>query len=477
MPVIALVGRPNVGKSTLFNQLTRSRDAIVADFAGLTRDRKFGEAVIPGRSFKVVDTGGLGEEEIDIDFAMANQSFKAIDESDVVFLIVDARAGLTAGDAAIAAYLREREKNVVLVVNKVDGMDPDFACADFHRLGFKAICPVSASHRIGILSLVDMAFDEFLSGEDVEEHVSSASLSALLDVTDQENSPIKIAIVGRPNVGKSTLVNRMVGEDRVVVFDLPGTTRDCVYVEHQRDDGKFVIIDTAGIRKRKNISSVIEKFSIVKALEAIELSHVVIVVADAQEGLVEQDLHLIGMAIEKGRALIIALNKWDGLSVDDKDEIKRNLDRRLQFAGFAEIHFISALHGSGVGSLYAAIERAYRSGSKKMSASFLTRLLEQAVAEHPPPVVNGRRIKLRFAHPGGVHPPVIVVHGNQTEHIPAHYKRYLEKKFRSGLGVAGTPVQLKFQGSENPYKDKKNRLTSRQIQKKKRLMRHVKSPK
>ena len=472
-PVIALVGRSNVGKSTLFNQLTRSRDAIVADFSGLTRDRKFGNAVVSDYAFTVVDTGGLGEEENDIDFAMANQSFKAIDESDVVFLIVDAKSGVTAGDAVIANYLRERSKSVVLVVNKVDGMDSELACADFFSLGIKYVCPISASHRTGLLSLVETAFELQQTSDEPVPLTSSENLSQD-SVLDQANEAVHLAIVGRPNVGKSTLVNRMLGEERVVVFDLPGTTRDCVYIDHERNESRFVIVDTAGIRKRKNIAHAVEKFSIVKALEAIDSSHVVIVVIDAKEGLVEQDLHLIGLVIEKGRALIVAINKWDGMSEDDKNDVKRTLDRRMHFADFAEVHFISALHGSGVGKLYAAVDRAFKAANQKMSTTFLTRLLEQAVAAHPPPAVNGRRIKLRFAHPGGKHPPVVVVHGNQVEHIPTHYKRYLEKHFRNSLGAMGTPIQLRFQGSENPFKDKKNKLTPRQIQKKRRLMRHVK---
>ncbi|HNN86609.1 MAG TPA: ribosome biogenesis GTPase Der, partial [Pseudomonadales bacterium] len=353
LPVIALVGRPNVGKSTLFNRITRTRNAIVANFSGLTRDRQYGEASFEGHRFIVVDTGGLGEEERGIDDAMAHQSLTAIEEADVVLFLVDCRAGLSAGDELIARHLRENHKNTFLVVNKSDGMDPDIATSDFFSLGFQQVHPIAATHGRGVHQLLEAvaqtlfpAPEQTESDEAADDDLWDAESELDQEEVDQENEPetrrIKIAIVGRPNVGKSTLVNRMLGEDRVVVFDLPGTTRDSIYIDYQRNEENFTLIDTAGIRKRKNITEAIEKFSIVKTLQAIEDANVVILLLDAQEGIVEQDLHLLGHVIEKGRALVVAINKWDGLDEDQRNEVKRVLDRRMQFTKFATTHFISA---------------------------------------------------------------------------------------------------------------------------------------
>ncbi|MFV8783612.1 ribosome biogenesis GTPase Der [Microbulbifer sp. SA54] len=463
LPVIALVGRPNVGKSTLFNRLTKSRDALVANYAGLTRDRKYGEAEFEGRKMILVDTGGISGGEEGIDAAMAQQSMQAIEEADFVLFLVDCRAGLTPADEMIAERLRTRSKPTLLVANKVDGVNPDIALAPFYELGIGELFPTTATHGRGVRTLMERLIEGL--PETPEEEV------------EEEATGIKIGIVGRPNVGKSTLVNRLLGEDRVVVYDQPGTTRDSVYINYTRDDKPYTIIDTAGIRRRKNVKESVEKFSIVKTLQAVEDSNVVVLVIDASEGLVDQDMHLMGSVIQAGRALVVALNKWDGLDPDHRDFIKTELERRLRFVDFADIHFISALHGTGVGNLYQSIEAAYQSATDKLSTNHLTRILQWAVSEHQPPLVNGHRIKLRYAHAGGQNPPIIVIHGNQTEEVPNHYVRYLEKTFRKALELHGTPVKIEFRTGKNPYADKKNKLSDRQKAKKRRLMKFVKKKK
>ncbi|GLS26125.1 ribosome biogenesis GTPase Der [Marinibactrum halimedae] len=455
LPVIALVGRPNVGKSTLFNQLTRSRDALVADFAGLTRDRKYGEAFMHNRRFMVVDTGGLSGEEEGIDSAMAEQSLLAIQEADIVLFVVDCRAGLTPTDQSIGNYLRTQGKPVYVVANKIDGANHDIAVAPFYELGLGELFPTTATHGRGVKSMMAEVLDT-LPEEKVEE--------------EDEATGIKIAVVGRPNVGKSTLVNRLLGEDRVVVFDMPGTTRDSVYINYTRHDKPYTLIDTAGVRRRKNVSLTVEKFSIVKTLQAIDDANVVVLLMDASESIVDQDLHLMGQVIDSGRALVVALNKWDGLEEDHKAHIKRELDRRLQFIDFADVHFISALHGTNVGHLYESIERAYHSATSTLSTNRLTRILEDAVSVHQPPLVNGRRIKLRYAHAGGSNPPIVVVHGNQTDALPKHYKRYLEKTFRRVLDLHGTPIRFEFKSSDNPFAGRKSKLSPKDQQKQKRLI-------
>lgn len=463
LPVIALVGRPNVGKSTLFNRLTRSRDALVANYAGLTRDRKYGEAEIDGRKVILVDTGGISDGEEGIGAAMARQSMQAIEEADAVLFLMDCRAGLTPADEIIAARLRSRSKPTFLVANKVDGVNPDIALAPFYELGIGELFPTTATHGRGVRSLMQRVIEELPQETEAQ--------------AGQQATGIKIAIVGRPNVGKSTLVNRLLGEDRVVVYDQPGTTRDSVYINYQRDDKPYTIIDTAGIRRRKNIVESVEKFSIVKTLQAVEDANVVVLVIDAREGLVDQDLHLMGSVIQAGRALVVALNKWDGLENDHREYVKAELERRLRFVDFADIHFISALHGSGVGHLYQSIESAYQSATDKLSTNHLTRILEWAVSEHQPPLVRGHRIKLRYAHAGGQNPPVIVIHGNQTENVPAQYVRYLEKTYRKALDLHGTPVKIEFRTGTNPYAGRKQKLTDRQKAKKRRLMKFVKKKK
>jgi len=429
-----------VGKSTMFNRLTRSRDAIVANYEGLTRDRKYGEGTFDERRFMVIDTGGITGEEAGIDSAMLEQSQQAIKEADAVLFMVSSRDGVTSGDFAIAQSLRSDGKKVYLVANKIDGMDPDVVASQFYELGLGEVFATTATHGRGVKTLMETVFDDLPEAEPAPIATSTG---------------IKIAIVGRPNVGKSTLVNRMLGEERVVVYDLPGTTRDSVYIQYERFDKPYTIIDTAGVRRRKSVSETVEKFSIVKTLQAIDDANVVILVMDASEGLVDQDLHLLGTIIDAGRALVVALNKWDGLDDGHKQYVKKELERRLQFVDFADIHFISALHGTGVGHLYKSIELAYHSATDKLSTSFLTQVLQDAVNEHQPPLINGRRIKLRYAHAGGSNPPIIIIHGNQTAKVPAHYTRYLEKTFRSALQLRGTPVRVEFKSGDNPFSERK----------------------
>lgn len=461
VPVIALVGRPNVGKSTLFNRLTKSRDALVANFPGLTRDRKYGEASHGNRRYIVIDTGGVNGDEVGIDGPMAQQSMQAIDEADAVLLMLDARAGLMPADEGLIKHLRSCSKPVFFVANKVDGTDAEVAKAEFYRTGAAKIYPLTATQGKGVRVLMDDVLAEFPQ----EEEDKQASLA----------TGKKIAVVGRPNVGKSTLVNRMLGEDRVVVYDQPGTTRDSVYINYEREGEAYTLIDTAGIRKRKHISEAVEKFSIVKTLKAIEDANVVILVMDGRESIVDQDLHLLGQVVDSGRAVVVAINKWDGLTTEQKDHIKKELDRRLQFIDFAEIHFISALHGTGVGHLYESVEKAYESATRQLQTRMLTTILEGAVHDHSPPMINGRRIKLRYAHPGGQNPPIIVIHGNQTEKVPSSYTRYLEKVFRRELKMMGTPIKIEFKTSENPFEGKKNELTKRQVERKQRVMRFAKA--
>ncbi|MGA7802506.1 MAG: ribosome biogenesis GTPase Der [Gammaproteobacteria bacterium] len=462
LPVIALVGRPNVGKSTLFNRLTRSRDALVADFPGLTRDRQYGEGRLGGRPYLAVDTGGLSAQSDGLDGLMARQAWQAVEEADCILFLVDARQGVTAADEAVADRLRRTGKAVFLVVNKTDGLDAPVATADFHSLGMGAPIAVSASQGHGISRLMDTALGALPTPEESEAPVS-----------DQE-AGIKVAVIGRPNVGKSTLVNRLLGEERVLAYDQPGTTRDSIFIPFERDGVRYTLIDTAGVRRRARVNEAVEKFSVIKTLQAIEAANVVVLVLDAREGVAEQDATLVGQAIEQGRALVVAVNKWDGLSSEQRDRVRRELDIKLPFLGFAELYFISALHGTAVGTLFDAVRRAYDSAVRKFPTPELTRILENAVSAHQPPLVHGRRIKLRYAHQGGQNPPVIVIHGNQTERVPEGYRRYLINTFRKTLRLVGTPLRLEFKTGTNPYKGRKNVLTPGQQRRRKRLLRHVK---
>ena len=478
LPVVALVGRPNVGKSTLFNRLTRTRDALVADFPGLTRDRKYGQANYDGYQFIVVDTGGIHGDEEGIDEVMAKQSLQAIEEADVVLFLVDARDGVTVGDQAIATHLRKQKKKVYLVANKIDGIDADSAMADFYSLALGNLYGIAAAHGRGVEYLLDSCFKP-LADDYPDVIVPDAPDSEDLehDEIDYDALPLKLAIVGRPNVGKSTLTNRILGEDRVVVFDMPGTTRDSVYIPMERDGREYVLIDTAGVRRRGRIDEAIEKYSVVKTLQAIEDANVVLAVIDARETISDQDLNLIGFALNAGRSIVIAVNKWDGLQQDHKDEIKRELDRRLGFVDFARLHFISALHGTGVGHLFESVEEAYKSATQRVSTSKLTKIMEMAQEEHQPPLVGGRRVKLKYAHAGGYNPPRIVIHGNQVTRLPGSYQRYLTNYFRKALGVMGTPIKVEFREPKNPYAGKKNNLTLSQQRKRRRLMKFVKKTK
>lgn len=498
VPVVALVGRPNVGKSTLFNRLTRTRDALVADFPGLTRDRKYGRAVLSGHEFIVIDTGGIDGTEDGVETKMAEQSLMAIEEADVVLFLVDARAGMTTADQAIAQHLRMREKPTLVVANKVDGIDADAHCADFYALGLGEIYQIAAAHGRGVSALIDQALAPLVSEMEEEEHDELADegddgwnepedlqfdengdlidSEELEDEAEQapDDRPIKIALVGRPNVGKSTLTNRILGEDRVVVYDMPGTTRDSIYIPMERDGREYIIIDTAGVRKRGKVTETVEKFSVIKTLQAIEDANVVLLVIDAREGISDQDLSLLGFILNAGRSLVIAINKWDGMTADDREHVKDMLELRLGFVDFARIHFISALHGSGVGNLFDSVQEAYDCATRRVSTALVTRIMKMAAEDHQPPLVRGRRVKLKYAHAGGYNPPIIVIHGNQVSDLPDGYKRYLMNYFRQSLKVMGTPIRIQFKEGENPFADKKNVLTATQLRKRKRLMSHIK---
>ena len=463
LPVIALIGRPNVGKSTLFNRLTRSRDALVADYPGLTRDRKYGFGKLGPIPYLVIDTGGVAGGEEGIDEAMVEQTVRALQEADVAIIMVDGRSGLTAADQHVAELARKHARKTWLAVNKSEGLDAAIANSEFHALGMGEPIAVSAAHGDRIGAMMDDILENFEVAESDDESAA-----------DDDDRELRIAIIGRPNVGKSTLANRILGEERLVVFDQPGTTRDSVAVPFERNDRKYVLIDTAGIRRKARVHEAIEKFSIVKALQAIERAEVVIAVLDAQEGVTEQDVSLLGLVMERGRALVVVTNKWDGLPAEQRKKVRDGLDRRLPFLDFAERITISALHGTAVGDLLPAVERAFRAAMRDMSTAELTRELESAVIAHPPPLVRGRRIKLRYAHQGGRNPPVIVLHGNQVERLPEAYRRYLINRFRKAFKLKGTPVRLSFKKGKNPFEGRRNTLTPRQERKRKRLMKKVK---
>jgi ribosome-associated GTPase EngA len=496
IPVIALVGRPNVGKSTLFNRLTRTRDALVADFPGLTRDRKYGKALLDEHEFIVIDTGGIDGTEEGVETKMAEQSLAAIEEADVVLFMVDGRAGLTPADRDIAQHIRVREKTSFLVVNKVDGIDPDTATADFWQLGMDNMYQIAAAHGRGVSGLINRALTPFAE-QALQQAQEEAGLVDLTDeqddIDDQDNPtvnteeqaeneyaylqslPIKIGIIGRPNVGKSTLTNRMLGEERVVVYDMPGTTRDSIYIPMERDGREYVMIDTAGVRRRKHVSEKVEKFSVIQTLKAIEDANVVLLVIDARENISDQDLSLLGFALNAGRSIVLAVNKWDGLDSEIKTRVKSELDRRLGFVDFARVHFISALHGTGVGHLFESIQEAYQSATKRVGTAMLTRILKMAQDDHQPPMIRGRRVKLKYAHAGGYNPPIVVVHGSLVNELPDSYKRYLMNYYRRTLDIMGTPIKIQFQNSENPYEGKKEKLTLSQSRQRKRLMDMVKN--
>ncbi len=447
-PYIALVGRPNVGKSTLFNQLTRTRDALVANQPGLTRDRIYGEAMFDELPCIIIDTGGLTDEKEGIDALISQQSVRAAEEADVIVFIVDGREGLNVEDQRIANQLRKMEKPVILVVNKSEGLIRDIVIAEFFALGLGEPFPISAAHGQG-------------KGELIESVLKLLPEEFKTDEEEKVDRGIAVTILGRPNVGKSTLINRIVGEDRVIAYDQPGTTRDSIDVPFERNGKKYTLIDTAGVRRRARVNEMIEKFSVIKTIRAIDNANVVVLVIDAQETVTDQDASLLGMVLDSGRALVIAVNKWDGLETDQRDWVKRELERKLRFIDYAKIHFISALHGSGVGNLFTSINKAYNSANIQVGTTKLNRILEQIITDHPPPLVKSRRIKLRFAHMSGQNPPRFVIHGNQVKSVPASYRRYLENAFRKALKLVGTPIKIEFRQGDNPFEGQKNKMAER----------------
>ncbi len=470
LPTLALVGRPNVGKSTLFNRLTRRRDALVADVPGLTRDRRYGRAEIEGHAFTLIDTGGLLGDPGGLTDALEAQADLALEEADAVLFLVDARDGLSGADEEIAARLRRLGKPCLLVVNKMDGANEGEALAEFATLGAEATAYVSAAHGRGMGDLRRWLGDleaELAADTALPTDAEAGALEAL-----EDDGRIRVAIIGRPNVGKSTLTNRLLGEERQVVFDAPGTTRDAIAIPFERDEERYLLIDTAGVRRKGRVEGVAEKFSVVKSLQAMEEAHVVILVMDGSENVADQDLHLLSYAAESGAGVLVAVNKWDGLEQDQKAQVNAALDRKLAFAPWIPVMHISALHGSGVGLLLEEVQAIYRAGEFDVSTTLLTRLLTGFVSAHPPPSVRGRQIKLRFAHKAGEHPPRIAIHGNQTQSLPASYVRYLENGYRDALRLVGNPVKLEFKTSDNPYAGKKNELTRRQQKRRKRVMRH-----
>ncbi|WP_266168270.1 ribosome biogenesis GTPase Der [Dyella subtropica] len=464
LPVVALVGRPNVGKSTLFNALTRSRDALVADMPGVTRDRHYGVCRTGEHPFVVVDTGGLSGVDEGLDALTAQQVRFAIEESQVLVFVVDARDGLLPQDRAILDELRRSGKPIIAAVNKTDGLDEQNALAEFAAFGLASTLPLSAAHNRGTEELIAAVLP--LLPEDAHEELSP-----------EEAGSIRVAIVGRPNAGKSTLINRLLGEDRLIVSEVAGTTRDPIRVPLERDGKRYTLIDTAGVRRKARVEEAVEKFSVIKTLQSMAAAQVVVVMIDARENLADQDLTLIGHALEEGRALVIAVNKWDGMDAYQREQCQRALERRLQFVDWAKNVFISALHGSGLRELMRAVVRAHAAATKELGSSELTKTLERAYEGYQPPLVRGHAPKLRFAHPGGSNPPTIVIHGSRTKHIAPAYRRYLEGFFRKRFRLEGTPVRIDFRDGENPYAGKKNVLTEGQQRKRQRMIREMKKRK
>ncbi len=482
-PTIALVGRPNVGKSTLFNKLTKTQDALVADQPGLTRDRQYGDGRVGGWPYLLVDTGGLSGAPDSLDAAMADQTLAAVNEADLVVFLVDGRAGLVSVDEDIADILRRQAQRVVLCVNKIDGIGEDKAQLEFHELGFEHVVPTAASHNRGVHALIDLVADifEIDESERIEEGSrrrrkrnkqaldGSGPDGIVLDsdgnVTDVpafdkavDKDP-RVTFVGRPNVGKSTLINRLLGEDRVIAYDQPGTTRDSVSVPFSRAGRDYVLIDTAGVRRRGKVSEKVEIFSIIKTMKSIDSSNVCVMMLDGSDSITDQDLSLLSYIIDKGRALIVAVNKWDSLDSEQRTAVREDLERRVEFLKFTQIHFISALKGSGVGDLFKSINKAHASAFMDLSTPRLTRFLEVATTQHQPPMVNGRRIKLRYAHQGGQNPPIIVIHGKQADKVPKSYQRFLMNHFTKVLRLFGTPLRIEFKQDDNPFSARKKRTT------------------
>ena len=459
IPVIALVGRPNVGKSTLFNQLTRTRDALVANEPGVTRDRRYGLAQWSNGSFVVIDTGGLGgSAPAAIESGVGRQVDYALAEADCIVLVVDRKQGLTAEDERIGDRLRRSGKSVTVAVNKSEGVAAELAEAEFHRLGLGDPVAIAALHAQGVPELLERVLAPF--------ELSRAS-------EEPSNRRPKVAVIGRPNVGKSTLINRLIGSERLITSPEPGTTRDSILVPCERDGYEFTLIDTAGIRRRARVSGTIEKFSVVQSLKSIENADVVIVLLDAREGVADQDLHLIGLAIERGRALVIGINKWDGQPAADRRRVESEVDRLLGFVSFASIHYLSALHGSGISEVVRAAMSAHESAGRELPTSRLNEVLQEAMQAHAPPLVRGRQLKLRYAHQGGRFPPLIVVHGTQAERTPAQYRRYLENAFRQALRLKGTPIRVEFRSGDNPFAGRRDPRTKHKAKRRQRPARHA----
>jgi GTP-binding protein len=462
LPLVALVGRPNVGKSTLFNALTRSRDALVHDEPGVTRDRNYGVCRLePDRHFAVVDTGGIAGQEEGLAGATARQARAAAEEADLVLFIVDGREGASSLDDEILAWLRKTARPTMLVINKIDGLEESTARSDFARYGFSDVIAVSAAHRQGI--------DDLL-----EEVLGRLPEEGAAEVLDDDPARVRIAFVGRPNVGKSTLVNRLLGEERMIASEVPGTTRDSIAVDMERDGRQYRLVDTAGLRRKSKVDEAVEKFSIVKTLQAIEQCQVAVLLLDATEGVTDQDASVLGAILDAGRALVVAINKWDGLTTYQREQAEALLARKLSFVEWAEAVRISAKHGSGLRELFRAVHRAHASATKELGTSEVNKALEIAYETNPPPSIRGHVSKLRFVHPGGTNPPTFIVHGTRLKVLPESYKRYLENFFRKRFKLVGTPVRFIFKEGVNPYEGKKNVLTEKQVAKKRRLIRHVK---
>jgi GTP-binding protein len=458
LPVVALVGRPNVGKSTLFNQLTGSRDALVADEPGVTRDRRYGVASLNGGRYVVIDTGGLGGiGEVEIDPQVDRQVAYALEEADALVFVVDQQTGPTTQDEAIAGRLRRVGKPVTVAVNKAEGLVPDVAAAEFHRLGLGEPAVLAARHGQGVERLIERVLAPF-------------QLDPAAGVAD-DNCP-RLAVIGRPNVGKSTLINRLIGSDRLVTSPVPGTTRDSISVPCEREGHRFMLVDTAGIRRRARTDEGVEKFSVVQSLKAIEGADVAIVLLDAREGVTEQDLHLVGIVAGRGSALVLGINKWDDMEIDARRRIEGEVDRKLDFVEYAPRLYVSALHGSGIAELIRAALKAFESAGRQVPTPRLNELLKRATMAHSPPTVRGRQVQLRYAHQGGRYPPLIIVHGSQADRIPDRYRRYLENSFRKWLKLTGTPLRVEFRSGENPFAGRRNKLTPRQMRSRQRVMRH-----
>jgi len=461
-PVISLVGRPNVGKSTLFNRLSNSRQALVSDFEGLTRDRQYTTIQLNDETWcSIIDTGGLTNEDSLIDTGIQEQVLSALDESNVIFFIVSNKDGVTSLDLDISKQLRKLKKHIILVCNKAEGLN-QVTAAEFFELGLGEPVLISAEHNQGISELIE---------------ITTPLLPQSYEDNKTEIKGIAVAVLGRPNVGKSTLINRILGEERVLAIDIPGTTRDTIFIPFEREGEQYTLIDTAGIRRKRSVEEKVEKFSVIKAIEALEDSHVAILVLDAHEGVTEQDATLLGMIADKGRALLIVINKWDGLDDYQKIEVKRKLDVKLSFVSYASVHYISALHGSGVGKLFNTIRKSFENAGAKFSTSLLNKILEKANNKHQAPAVGGRRLKLKYVHQSNFFPPTLTMHGNHLKKIPKAYEQFLKNFFMDTLKLSNTPLKIEFKSGDNPFKDKKNKLSPRQIQKRKRLAKFVKKKK